>query len=145
MAEGRERGGGSQWACVGAGTGKLESRQAGQAMPAHRRRHQGIICREKGVQLANAHGHMACGSVLAQEVLALQQQQVLLGAAEAADTSLHLFYFFLRLRHVMKRESNSKSLLLLHGVIDLLRSSDSNSSCSSGSGSGSDSVSGCSN
>lgn len=26
----------------------------------HRHRHQGIICREKGVQLANAHGHMAC-------------------------------------------------------------------------------------
>lgn len=138
MEEGREGWGAASGPALGQVQASWAGRQAGQAMPAHRRRHQGIICREKGVQLANAHGHMACGSVLAHEVLALQQQQVLLG-----EPSLHLFYFFLRLRHVMKRESNSKSLLLLHGVIDLLRSSDSNSSCSSGSGS--ESVSGCSN
>lgn len=66
-----------------------------------------------------------------------QQQQ------QPAAVSALILLFFLRLRHVMKRESNSKSLLLLHGVIDLRRSSDSSYSYSCSSNSSS--VSGCSN
>jgi len=35
----------------------------------YRHRTSGIICREKGVQLANAHGHMACSTEASQRFL----------------------------------------------------------------------------
>lgn len=81
----------------------------------HRHRHQGIICREKGVQLANAHGHMACvrGSctwgrqqVLAAAAVALTVCALPVDALISYTFSFVLFLFSKPARHVMKRESN---------------------------------------